>query len=233
MALVDQIIGIESGGNPNATNPRSSASGLGQFLNSTWLSTIKQHRPDLAQGMSDPDLLALKSDPQLSREMTAAYAADNGSILSRAGLPVTPETTYLAHFAGPQGAVKVLQADPSAPVGSILGAGAVSANPFLRGMTAADLQAWASRKMGGGAAAPKLASAAPVSQIQDTSQQALSFAPQQTAPPQQDGSIMGQMAMQPIQAPPINYVQRKPPDLRALKQAFNNPLFGGFFNARS
>jgi hypothetical protein len=44
---------------------------------------------------------------------------------------------------------------------------------------------------------------------------------------------LGQVPIQPIQAPPINYVQRKPPDLRALKEAFNNPLFGGFFNARS
>jgi hypothetical protein len=233
MALVDQIIGVESGGNPNATNPRSSAGGAGQFINSTWVSMLRQHRPDLAQGMSDSDLLALKSDPQLSREMTAAYAADNGSILSKAGLPVTPGNTYLAHFAGPQGAVKVLSSDPNASVGDILGAGAVNANPFLRGMTAGDLQAWANRKMGGSAAAPKLASATPVSPIQGAPQQTLSFAPQQTAPPQQAGSILGQMPAQPIQAPPINYVQRKPPDLRALKEAFNNPLFGGFFNARS
>lgn len=233
MALVDQIIGVESGGNPNATNPHSSAGGAGQFINSTWLSMLRQHRPDLAQGMSDSDLLALKSDPQLSREMTAAYAADNGSILSKAGLPVTPGTTYLAHFAGPQGAVKVLNSDPNASVGDILGAGAVNANPFLRGMTAGDLQAWADRKMGGSAAAPKSASAAPASPIQGTSQQPLSFAPQTAATPQQAGSILGQMPSQPIQAPPINYVQRKPPDLRALKEAFNNPLFGGFFNARS
>ena len=28
MALIDQIIGVESGGDPNARNPRSSAGGL-------------------------------------------------------------------------------------------------------------------------------------------------------------------------------------------------------------
>jgi len=33
------IIRFESRGNPNAVNPRSGASGLGQFLRSTWLST--------------------------------------------------------------------------------------------------------------------------------------------------------------------------------------------------
>lgn len=152
MPLVDQIIGVESGGNPNARNPRSSASGLGQFIDSTWLSTLARHRPDLAEGKSREELLALKSDPDLSREMTAAYAADNAGILSRAGVPVTPGSTYLAHFAGPQGAVGILNADPSAPVSSILTPAAVRANPFLQGMSAADLRAWADRKMGAGGA---------------------------------------------------------------------------------
>lgn len=152
MPLVDQIIGVESGGDPNARNSRSSASGLGQFIDSTWLSTLARHRPDLAEGKSREELLALKSDPDLSREMTVAYAADNAGILSRAGLPVTPGSTYLAHFAGPQGAVGILNADPSAPVSSILTPAAVRANPFLQGMSAADLRAWADRKMGGGGA---------------------------------------------------------------------------------
>jgi hypothetical protein len=164
MALVDQIISAESGGDPNARNSRSSASGLGQFVNGTWLSTIKAHRPDIAVGKSDADLLALKTDPDLSRAMTAAYAADNGAILSKAGLPVTPGSTYLAHFAGPQGAVGILNADPSTPVSSILTAGAMKANPFLQGMTAADLSAWADRKVGGQTAAPQPAApSAPLS----------------------------------------------------------------------
>lgn len=241
MALVDQIIGVESGGNPNATNPNSSASGVGQFIDSTWLSMIKQHRPELAQGMSDSDLLALKSDPQLSKEMTAAYAADNGAILSKAGVPVTPGTTYLAHFAGPQGAVKVLNSDPNAPVSDVLGAAAVNANPFLRGMTAADLQAWANRKMGGSAGQPQAAPAAPAAPAIGTQaippQQAPIFAPQQQqvaqaqpAPPQ--GSLFGQIPAPQIEAPPIFYAPRKPIDISKLKTAFSNPPLGGFFNTR-
>jgi hypothetical protein len=36
-AVVAQIIGVESDGDPNAKNKRSSATGLGQFLDETWL----------------------------------------------------------------------------------------------------------------------------------------------------------------------------------------------------
>ena len=143
MGLIDSIIGAESGGNPNATNPNSSASGAGQFINSTWLDTLAKHRPDLTG--SPEELLALRNDPKLSAEMTAAYAGDNQAILAKAGLPVTPGSTYLAHFAGPGGAVSVLNADPATPVAQILPS-AMKANPFLQGMTAGDLRAWADRK---------------------------------------------------------------------------------------
>ncbi|MHC2462131.1 lysozyme family protein [Bradyrhizobium embrapense] len=147
MSLVDQIVGVESGGNGNARNPNSSAAGPGQFIDATWLDMLAKHRPDIT-GSRD-ELLALKTDPALSREMTAAYAADNSGILKGAGLPVTPGTQYLAHFAGPQGAVGILSADPSTPAGAVLGAGVVKANPFVGKMSAGDLAAWADRKMGG------------------------------------------------------------------------------------
>lgn len=152
MAVSDQIIGAESGGDANAKNPNSSASGPGQFIDSTWLDMMARHRPDITG--SAADLLAMKSDPQLSRQMTEAYAADNAAALAKAGLPTTPGTTYLAHFAGPGGAVGLLNADPSAPAASVLGSAAVKANPFLAKMSAGDVAAWADRKMGGGQAAP-------------------------------------------------------------------------------
>lgn len=186
MALVDSIIGAESGGDPNARNPNSSASGAGQFIDLTWLDTIRAARPDLAAGKSDADLLALKSDPQLSRQMTDAYAAQNQGILSRAGLPVTPGTTYLAHFAGPGGAVGLLNADPSTPAGAILGPGVIKANPFLANMTAGDVANWASRKMGGQPAplamgGPPQAAQAPAPAPQQTPAQPAA-APQYAAP---------------------------------------------------
>jgi len=159
MALVDNIISAESGGNPYAKNPNSSAAGLGQFIDSTWLAMLAKHRPDI-QG-TPQELLALKMDPALSREMTAAYAADNAGILSGAGLPVTPGTQYLAHFAGPKGAVGLLSADPATPAASILGQKAMAANPFLNGKTAGDLLTWADRKAGATPTTPAPSAGAP------------------------------------------------------------------------
>jgi hypothetical protein len=236
MGLADSIIGVESGGNPNATNPNSSASGLGQFIDSTWLSTIKAARPDLADGKSDADLLALKTDPQLSREMTEAYANQNQAILSKAGVPVTPGTTYLAHFAGPGGAVKVLQADPNAPVGDVLGPAVLKANPFLAGMTAKDLQAWADRKMGGAStqpapqpqAAPASPATTPSAPLNIAPQQLPVFAQAPQAQPQDMGA--GAPAQMPSFQPPpqaqIYYAQRRAPDLTKLRAALAQaPIF--------
>lgn len=175
MSLVDKIIGIESGGNPNARNSRSSAAGAGQFIDSTWLSMLAKHRPDL-QG-SKEQLLAMKMNPQLSKEMTERYASENGSILAKSGLPVTAGSTYLAHFAGPQGAVSLLSANPNTPAAAIMGEKAVQANPFLRGKTAGDVVSWAEKLMGGKAATPAAPAVAPASQPVQPDQ------PQQ--PPQQ------------------------------------------------
>lgn len=222
MSVTDSIISAESGGNPNAQNPNSSASGPGQFIDSTWLDTVRKHRPDLAG--SDSDLLSLKTDPKLSAEMTAAYAGDNQAILSKNGLPVTPGTTYLAHFAGPGGAVKILQADPGASASDILGPAALKANPFLQGMTAQGLQAWAAKKMGATVpepgvqpqATPAPANAAPPAIPQ---QPAPVFAPQaQPAAP----SAFAQMPAPP-QAAPIFMPQRRPIDLSGLRAALARP----------
>jgi hypothetical protein len=147
-SIVDSIISRESGGNPLARNPRSTAFGLGQFIESTWLDTLARHRPDLVGRLSRQELLNLRSDADLSREMVAKLASDNAAALQRAGINPTPGAIYLAHFAGPEGAIRVLRADAATPVENLLGSAAVTANPFLRGKTAADLIAWAESKMG-------------------------------------------------------------------------------------
>jgi hypothetical protein len=167
--VTNKIIGVESGGNANAKNPNSSASGVGQFLDSTWVSMIRQHRPDIAAGKSAAQIIALKGDAALGREMTKAYTQDNAEFLTNRGLATTPGNLYLAHFLGPQGAVEVLKADRNAPIASVVGGDVVRANPFLSGKTVADTIAWSDKKMGGSSASvpadPRFASLSPDDRI--------------------------------------------------------------------
>jgi hypothetical protein len=146
---VTRLIGTESGGDANAKNPKSSATGAGQFIASTWLSTVKKHAPNIANGKTDQELLALRTNGPLSREMTAAYARDNADILANAGYESTPGNVKLAHFAGPGTAVKVLRAADDTPVRQIMSPAAILANPFLRNWNAGQLRAWADKQMGG------------------------------------------------------------------------------------
>lgn len=158
-ALVDRIVLSESQGNPDARNKFSSAAGLGQFVNATWMELIRKHRPDLAGNLSDKEILDLRSDPGLSREMTARYVEHNASILMKKGLPVTPGALYLAHFAGPGGAAAILsspeEVDAATAIASVDAQPArtrekiVAGNPFLKGFTVKDIKNWAHLKMEG------------------------------------------------------------------------------------
>ena len=157
-ALVDQIIRVESAGNANAKNPLSTATGLGQFIESTWLRMMADYRPDLSRTMTKADLLALRTDPTLSREMVTNLARENERFLSGRGHSITPGRLYLAHFLGPGGANTVLSSSDEATILAVMGGAVVRANPFLANYTVADLKAWADRKMrgagSGGGAAP-------------------------------------------------------------------------------
>ena len=106
--VVDQIIKVESNGDPNLKNKRSSATGLGQFLDETWLLLMRAHRPDLVRERTEAEVLDLRREPNVAREITARFTERNANVLKRLGLPVTPGTLYLAHFAGAAGAVDLL-----------------------------------------------------------------------------------------------------------------------------
>ncbi|WP_024514551.1 hypothetical protein [Bradyrhizobium sp. Tv2a-2] len=160
MDIRDDIMGAESSGNRNAKSPTSSALGPGQFIEGTWLDLIKRYRPDLAQDKSRAEILAMRTDPELSKEMTGRYVAEHSAGLRRAGFPVTPGTIYLTHFAGLGGGIKLLKADPNMPVESVLDAKAIAANPFLKGKTVGDVIAWADRKIAT-AAPPKSSAGSP------------------------------------------------------------------------
>ena len=150
--LVNRIIHIESRGNANAKNPLSTASGLGQFIESTWLRMMRTYRPDIASLPRDQQL-ALRFDPTLSREMVTNLAKENKAYLESAGHQVSAGRLYLAHFLGPEGARIVLSNPDSGDLAAILGGGVIRANPFLTGKDVAYIKAWAERKMGGKAPA--------------------------------------------------------------------------------
>jgi murein DD-endopeptidase MepM/ murein hydrolase activator NlpD len=147
--LVNRIIHVESGGNARAKNPLSSAAGLGQFIKSTWLRMVRTYRPELFRSMSEADILALRYDPTISREMLANLARENEARLRAYGHAITAGRLYLAHFLGPEGAHQALAAPGSALVADVLGASVVSANPFLTGKDCAYVVAWAEKKMSG------------------------------------------------------------------------------------
>jgi hypothetical protein len=156
-AIVEQIIRAESNGDSTAKNRRSTATGLGQFLDETWLDMIRVHRPDLAKARSQAEILELRRDAKIAREITARFAERNAEVLKRRGLPVTAGTLYLAHFAGAAGAVAILSAMENADAALVMAMAdatgrakrekIVKANPFLERFTVADLRNWADRKM--------------------------------------------------------------------------------------
>lgn len=156
-AIVERIIAVESNGDPNAKNQRSSATGAGQFLDATWLEMIRTHRRDLVQGRSEKEVLELRRDPELAREIVARFVEQNTAMLRKRGLPITPGTLYLTYFAGPAGAVAVLSVSENSDAASLLASAdatgrttrekLVHANPFLKMLTVGDLKEWANRKM--------------------------------------------------------------------------------------
>jgi hypothetical protein len=158
-AVVERIIIVESGGDPNAKNKRSSATGAGQFLDSTWLETIRTHRPDLVKGRNEKQLLELRRELELSREIATRLVERNAAMLSKRRLPVTPGTLYLTYFAGSAGAVAILSGSETADAASLMASAdatgrttrdkLVNANPFLETFTVGDLKSWAERKMRG------------------------------------------------------------------------------------
>ena len=143
------ILGLEtSAGQPDGVkNSLSSATGRGQFLNDTWLDMVKRNRPDLLPpnySDSNPEqrrrVLALRADPELSREMTAQYAAENARSLERAGLPVNVETLYLAHHFGAKGARNLLSVPEQTPIEDVLTEREIKANPTYAGKTVGEVR---------------------------------------------------------------------------------------------
>lgn len=119
----------ESGGNDQAKNPMSSAAGRYQFTDGTWKDVATRH-PDLSL---TPDG---RMDPVQQEKAKGAYTGDNDKVLQAAGYEPNRGNEDLAMRFGATGATKVLGADPSAPMGSIMPSNVMVVNPDLRNATA-------------------------------------------------------------------------------------------------
>ncbi|ETR75852.1 hypothetical protein X566_17990 [Afipia sp. P52-10] len=142
---LSRIIQIESAGNPLAKARTSSALGIAQFIEKTWLDVISRHRPDLMRSRNRNDVLRLRTDPILAIEMLGRLTEDNVAML---GGPVSDGDVYLAHFAGVGTAKRIINSGASVLVSSVMSRAAVEANgSILRGKTCAEVRAWAAKKM--------------------------------------------------------------------------------------
>jgi hypothetical protein len=125
----------ESNLNPNARNKASSATGLFQFIDQTWLATMKQSGASLGYGkyadaisktssgryvVKDPamrdQIFALRKDPTANSLMAGAFANSNAKVLTeRLGRPPTDGELYMAHFLGASGASRFIRAAEANP----------------------------------------------------------------------------------------------------------------------
>ena len=129
---------VESGLNPQAGAATSSARGLFQFIDQTWLATIKQSGPALGYGqyaaaitkttsghyqVSDPvmrsEILKLRNDPTANAIMAGAFTQANAAVLSaRLGRSPSEGELYIAHFLGAGGAARLISSAAANPTAS-------------------------------------------------------------------------------------------------------------------
>ena len=169
----------ESAMNPSAKARTSSAAGLFQFIEQTWLATVKAHGSkhgygqyaDLIHRGSDGRwrvdgsarnvVLDLRFDPQAASTMAAELTASNAAYLrGRTGREPGAGDLYAAHFLGPAGAAQLMEAmerRPGTSAASIFPQ-AASANRSIfyrdgRPATVAEVHANLQRSAGEGAPA--------------------------------------------------------------------------------
>jgi hypothetical protein len=119
---------VESNLNPNVKAASSSATGLFQFIEQTWLATLKRAGPALGYGnvadaivqtpaggyaVADPAMrnavLNLRRDPATNAAMAGAFTQHNSAELrERLGRAATGGELYIAHFLGASGAAKLI-----------------------------------------------------------------------------------------------------------------------------
>lgn len=117
--LVQQA-NVESSFDPKAKADSSSATGLYQFIDSTWMQMVNRYGEDYGldtDKMSRKEILSLRNDPKASSFMAAAFASENEKQLKENwGGKVGSTELYLAHFLGAGGASSFLKARDDNPL---------------------------------------------------------------------------------------------------------------------
>lgn len=135
---------IESADRPYVKAGSSSASGLYQFIRSTWIGEGGQWGTDMSQAFGG---LRPSVEEQLAR--AKSFTGRNAAYLKSKGIPINRASLYAAHFFGPVTAAQVIGADVDARADLIAGKAATSANPsILRGKTVGQFLTWLHNKTG-------------------------------------------------------------------------------------
>ena len=126
---------VESGLNPSASVKSSSAKGLFQFIDQTWLTMLKTSGPALGYGryadaisrapngryeVQDPAMrraiFALRNDPTANAAMAGAFTQRNAARLAeKLGRAPSEGDLYVAHFLGASGAARLITLAASNP----------------------------------------------------------------------------------------------------------------------
>jgi hypothetical protein len=128
----------ESSLDPTAQAPTSSARGLFQFIDQTWLEVLKEEGPKLGLGdaaaavsrstsgkytVADPvrraELLAMRDDPQAAAMLAGAFTRRNATAFEASlGRAPSEGELYAAHFLGARGAVELTSLAATSPTAS-------------------------------------------------------------------------------------------------------------------
>lgn len=123
--IMQIMAAIESSFNPNAKAKTSSATGLFQFIKSTWQQQMKRHASK--HGIS-PE--TSPTDPVANSLMGGEFLKENARIISSVKPNPSVTDLYIAHFLGPGGARQFLKA-PKNAIGAQLFPSAASANKSI------------------------------------------------------------------------------------------------------